>query len=119
MNKILRNFPKPPLGDVHADCGLSQRREIVARICNRTNEICEYVLGLDTPKLFVPGQSNIDERMPLMFLRPCIEAINAIIEIHELTIDSLPMPGNSIDYHGFVPLTRSIIEKLNAIIEEL
>lgn len=119
MNAPLRNFPKPPLAVVHADCGLSERREIVARICERTNELIEFVFGLEAPKIEVPGQSNIDERMPLRYLRPAAQAINLAIFQTELEIKPISVPGNSMDYHGFVPLTRDIVVTLNAIIEEL
>jgi hypothetical protein len=119
MNVVLRNFPKPPLAVVHSDCGLSERREIVARICDRTNEVSEYVLGMDTPKVLVPAQSNIDERMPLYFLRPCIDVINAIIVSSQVDVPKLDKPGDNMDYHQFVPLTRRIGETLNAIVEEL
>lgn len=119
MNVALRNFPKPPLAVVHADCGLSERREIVARICDRTNEVLEYYMGLDAPKLLVPAQSNIDERMPLYFLRPCADALNYLIETGTFHSPLIPVPGDSMDYHQFVPLTRLMTETLNAIIEEL
>lgn len=117
MNAHLRNFPKPPLGVVNSDCGLSERREIVARICERTNEIGEYVLGLEFALVEIPGQSNIDERMPLRYLRPAAEVINAIIQVSDLNILPIPVPGNNMDYHGFVPLTRLMNETLNAIVE--
>jgi hypothetical protein len=119
MNMALRNFPKPPLAAVHADCGLSARQEIVARICDRTNELSEYVLGLDTPKVLVPAQSNIDERMPLYFLRPCVAVINDVIDASQVDVPKLDMPGDNMDYHQFVPLTRRMSEALNAIVEEL
>jgi hypothetical protein len=119
MNISLRNFPKPPLAVVHADCGLSERREIVARICDRTNEILEYCFGLESSKVLVPAQSNIDERMPLYFLRPCVEYINTIILTQGIDTPLLAVPGDNMDYHRFVPLTREIAETLNAIIEEL
>lgn len=119
MNLPLRNFPKPLLGAVHSDCGLSERREIVARICERTNELAEYALGLDTLRVEAPGQSNIDERMPLRYLRPCAEVINSIILGNDLDIGLLAVPGNNMDYHGFVPLTREIVVTLNAIVEAL
>ena len=119
MNVALRNFPKPPLATVNADCGLSERREIVARLCDRTNEVLEYCFGLESSKVLVPGQSNIDERMPLCFLRPCVEYINTIIQTQGIDTPLLAMLGNSMDYHQFVPLTREIAKTLNAIIEEL
>jgi hypothetical protein len=119
MNMSLRNFPKPPLSVVYSDCGLSERTALVIAICNRTNEIMEYVFGLESTQVLVPAQSNVDARMPLRFLRPCVQIINNIITTQGLTIDSVPMPGDSLDYHGFVPLTRNISETLNAIIEEL
>lgn len=119
MNLSLRNFPKPLLATVYADCGLSARTEIVAQICDRVNEVSEYVLGLDAPKVLVPAQSNIDARMPLYFLRPCVDAINGIIMAYELNIPLLAKPGDNMDYHRFVPLCREIAEALNAIIEQL
>ena len=119
MNVALRNFPKPPLAAIYGDCGLSARTDIVAQICNRTNEVIEYMLGMEAPQVLVPAQSNIDERMPLRFLRPCVEAINLIIFQRELEVDPVRMPGDSMDYHGFVPLARDITEALNKIIEVL
>jgi hypothetical protein len=119
MNRHLRNFPKPPLAVVYADCGLGQRREIVAQICDRTNEVTEFVLGYNALKVLVPAQSNIDERMPLTFLRPCVAAINDMITDQDLPIALLTMPTNNMDYHRFVPMTREIAEALNAIIELL
>lgn len=116
---MLRNFPKPPLAVVHSDCGLSERREIVARVCERANEVLEYYYGLETPELLVPAQSNIDERMPLYFLRPCAEAINTLIMDGAFDAAQIPVPGDNMDYHQFVPLTRLMTETLNAIIEEL
>lgn len=119
MNTHLRNFPKPPLATVNSDCGLSERREIVARICERTNDVLEYYMGLEAPKLLVPAQSNIDERMPLYFLRPCADALNYLLEIGAFHAPPIPVPGDNMDYHQFVPLTRLMTETLNAIIEEL
>lgn len=114
-----RNFPKPPLAVVYTDCGLSARTEIVAQLCNRTNEVTEYALGMEFPKVLVPAQSNIDERMPLTFLRPCVEAVNAVILGHDLDIALLAKPGDNMDYHRFVPLCREIAVALNQIIELL
>ena len=119
MNVALRNFPKPPLAVVYDDCGLSARRDIVAQICDRTNEVLEYCFGLESSKVLVPAQSNIDERMPLYFLRPCVEYVNTIITTQGIDTPLVPMPGDNMDYHRFVPLAREIAEALNAIIEEL
>jgi hypothetical protein len=110
-----RNFPKPPLAVVYEDCGLSERTAVVTRLCERTDELSEFMLGHETRKLLKPAQSNVDERMPLTYLRPCIDSINAIIFAHELPVEKLEKPGDSMDYHGFVPLARRIAEKLNEI----
>jgi hypothetical protein len=119
MSITLRNFPKPSLTVVHADCGLSERTAVVTRLCDRTNDILEYYYGMEVAKLLVPAQSNIDERMPLKFLRPCCEALNAIIRANKLDVPLVAKPTDSMDYHGFVPLTRSIAETINAVIEVL
>lgn len=119
MNMPLRNFPKPPLVIVYADCGLSERTEIVAQLCNRTNEVLEYVMGLEYTPVLVPAQGNVDARMPLYFMRPCVEAINKIILTNGLEVPMLAKPGDSMDYHRFVPLAREIAEALNAIIDLL
>lgn len=119
MNAPLRNFPKPPLATVYADCGLSARTAIVAALCERTNEVLEYTFGLEASQIEAPAQANIDERMPLKYLRPCATAVNAIILAEGFDIELLPVPGNNMDYHGFVPLTRRIAEALNAIIDQL
>lgn len=115
----IRNFPKPKVAVVYADCGLSERTAVVARICERTNEVLEYYMGLDASKLAVPAQSNVDERMPLTFLRPCCDAINYLIEIGAFPIKKVPTPTDNMDYHAFVPLTRQMAEALNDIIELL
>jgi len=115
----IRNFPKPKLTVVHADCGLSQRTEIVANICNRTNEVLEYYYGTEVTKLLVPAQSNIDERMPLYFLRPVAEQLNGIIMDGNFKVELLPVPTNIMDYHFFVPWTRQIAEAINLIIEQM
>jgi hypothetical protein len=115
----IRNFPKPKLTVVHSDCGLSQRTEIVANICNRTNDILEYHYGLEFEKVLVPAQSNVDERMPLYFLRPVAEKLNAVIMDGDLKVPLLPVPTNIMDYHYFVPWTRQIAETINKVIDLL
>jgi hypothetical protein len=104
---------------VNTDCGLSERTAIVMRICDRTNEVLEYVFGLESSRVDAPAQSNIDERMPLRYLRPCAEMINTIILTQDLEIPLVAVPGNSMDYHGFVPLTRTLSEALNKIVDQL
>lgn len=121
MNAILRNSPKPPLVFITPDCGLSQRREVVANLCDRVNELLEYAyfLAPEDKIVPVPAQSNIDERMPLRFMRPCIDALNGIIEDCGLELDPLSQMGNNMDYHGFIPWVNKIIVHMNAITEAL
>ena len=116
---VIRNFPKPKLTIVNVDAGLSERTQIVARICERANDIIEYYYGLEAKKLLVPAQSNIDERMPLYFLRPVAERINQIILDADLKVDLLPVPTNNMDYHYFVPWTRQMAETINKVIDLL
>ena len=120
MNSILRNFPKPLLLAATPDCGLSQRREVVAKVCEQVNEVLAYAYFTpDAKSVPVPGQSNIDERMPLTFLRPCIDALNSVIEDCELEVPPMEQMGGSMDYHGFVPWVNRIVRHINAVIEAL
>jgi hypothetical protein len=116
----LRNFPKPSLSATTPDCGLSQRREVIAQVCERVNELVEYVYGLDTEQALLwrvtaPGQSNIDERMPTSFLRPCIHTLNGIVEEFALELDPMPQIGNGMDYHGFILWVNRIVSHMNEI----
>ena len=62
---------------------------------------------------------NCDERMPLTFLRPCIQVLNTIIETQEFDIDYIPQLGDNMDYHAFVPVCRNIAQTINEILGEL
>ena len=115
-----RNFPTPLKITIHSDAGFSARGPIVVEVCDKVNELQEFVFGLDAPLISVPSQAaGSDERMPLMYLRPCIEAVNFIIETKELPLRALPQLGNNMDYHYFVPLVQSIKICINQIIKEL
>jgi hypothetical protein len=114
-----RNFPPPFEITIHSDCGIAARTEVVANICNKTNELLEFVIGLNAIPVPVPGQGNCDERMPLTFLRPCIQAINLIISQVEYDIEPIPELGHNMDYHAFVPVCRSITQTINKILGEL
>jgi hypothetical protein len=119
MNTWQRNFPPPIEVIVYGDCGIAARAEVVAGICNKTNELIEFVFGLDAPPVPVPGQGNCDERMPLTFLRPCIDILNLVIDSQGLNIDNIPQIGDSMDYHGFVPLCRTMAQTINMIVGDL
>jgi hypothetical protein len=115
-----RNFPAPLKITIHSDAGFSARGPIVVEVCEKINELQEFVFGLDTSLISVPSQAaGSDERMPLMYLRPCIEAVNFIIEIKELPLRPLPQLGNNMDYHAFIPVCKVIAEAINLIIQEL
>jgi hypothetical protein len=111
-----RNFPPPLEITIHSDCGISARTEIVAGICNKINELIEFAFGLEAPPVKVPAQGNCDERMPMTFLRPCIQAINLIIFQKEFDVEPIPQIGSSMDYHAFVPVCKRITETINRII---
>jgi hypothetical protein len=114
-----RNFPPPLEITIHSDCGIAARSEVVAGICNKVNELNEFILGLGAQPILVPAQGNCDERMPLTFLRPCIQVLNAIIEANEFDINLIPQLGDSMDYHAFVPVCRNIAQTINRIVEGL
>lgn len=113
-----RNFPPPIQIPIYTDCGISARTEVVANICKKVNELNEFITGYDAHKVLVPAQGNCDERMPLTFLRPCIDVINALIATNKLETESIPQVGSNIDYHGFIPLCRTIAKTINSIIGE-
>jgi hypothetical protein len=113
----LRNAPRPELAAATPDCGLSQRREVIAALCNKVNEILEYAHFGSDIKVPVPAQSNIDARMPMTFLRPCISALNDVASDHELA--PMPQIGDNIDYHGFILWVNRIVAHANRIIEAL
>jgi hypothetical protein len=119
MNIPLRNFPKPEPARQRPDCGLSERNAIIAEACNKVNELLEYAYGYEHTRVLVPAQSNIDERMPMYFLRPCIDALNDLVQ--DLDLDVFPMAqiGMNMDYHGFIPWTNLIAEQINLILEKL
>jgi hypothetical protein len=112
-----RNFPPPLEITIHSDCGIAARTEVVAGLCNKVNELSEFVHGLDTDLIPVPGQGNCDERMPITFLRPCIDALNHIILISEFDIEPIPQIGSNMDYHAFIPVCRNIAQTINRILE--
>jgi hypothetical protein len=112
-----RNVPAPLTIDVYTDCGLSARTPIVIAICNKVNELQEFFLGMGAPLVLVPAQGNVDERMPLMYLRGCVTVLQSIIRANELSIVEPPQYGQSMDYHAFVPWARDISRVLNEIIK--
>ena len=114
-----RNFPPPLEITINSDCGISARTEIVAGICRKINELVECIFGLETLPIPVPGQGNCDERMPITFLRPCIQAVNNMIAHAQFDIEPIPQIGGNMDYHAFVPVCRNIAEKINEIIGEI
>jgi hypothetical protein len=119
VNVALRNAPKPALAAQTPDCGLSQRREVIAQICDKVNEVLEYAYFTPSNIVRVPAQSNIDERMPMTFLRPCISALNEVVVDRELGIGSMPQIGMNMDYHGFILWVNRIVIHMNKIIEAL
>ena len=114
-----RNFPPPLEITIHSDCGIAARTEVVAGICNKINELMEFIFGLEAPLVPVPGQGNCDERMPITFLRPCIQAVNLMIFQKEFDIESIPQIGNNMDYHAFIPVCRNIAQTFNEIVGKL
>jgi hypothetical protein len=114
-----RNFPPPLEITIVSDCGIAARAEVVANLCNKVNELNEFIIGLGAHPILVPAQANCDERMPLMFLRPCIGVLNAIIISNNFDIDPIPQLGDSMDYHAFVPVCRNIAQTINRILGEL
>jgi hypothetical protein len=112
-----RNFPLPLEITIHSDCGIAARAEVVAGLCNKVNELNEFIVGLGAEPILVPAQGNCDERMPLTFLRPCIGVLNKIIFMSEFDIDPIPQLGDSMDYHAFVPVCRNIAQTINRILE--
>jgi hypothetical protein len=115
-----RNFPTPLKLTIYSDVGFSARGPIVVEVCDKVNELQEFIFGLDAPLVPVPSQAaGSDERMPLLFLRPCVDTINFIIEMKELPLRPLPQLGNNMDYHYFVPICKVLAEAINSIIGEL
>ena len=88
-------------------------------ICEKMNELQEYLLGMNAPKLKVPDQGAIDERMPLKYLRPVVDLLKAIIMTRELQVKPPVQLTDNMDYHFFVPWVRSIAECIDAVIREL
>jgi len=114
-----RNFPPPLEITIHSDCGIAARAEVVAGLCNKVNELNEFIVGLGAVPILVPAQANCDERMPLTFLRPCIGVLNTIIDTSGFDIDRIPQLGDSMDYHAFVPVCRNIAQTMNKILARL
>jgi hypothetical protein len=114
-----RNFPPPLEITIVSDCGIAARADVVASICNKVNELNEFIFGLGAIPVLVPAQANCDERMPLTFLRPCIGVLNKIILMSEFDIDPIPQLGDSMDYHAFVPVCRNIAQIINKVLKEI
>jgi len=121
MLKLARNIQKPDFRDMHLSLAHSSRNEAVTGVVQHVNRVLNYA-GSDI-KLDTPGQSNIDERMPLYFMRPCIPALNEIIKKYSLDkrykLKYLPEVGDSIDYHGVILMANDIINHANKILELL
>jgi hypothetical protein len=111
-----RNFPPPIEITIHSDCGIAARADVVAGICNKINELNEFIFGLAAEPVLVPAQANCDERMPLTFLRPCIQVLNTIIDTNNFDVDHIPQLGDNMDYHAFVPVCRNIAQTINKIL---
>jgi hypothetical protein len=120
MNYWQRNFPPPLEVTIHGDCGFSARGEIVVAICEKVNELAEYIFGLENEKILVPSQAaGSDERMPLMFLRPCVDVLTRVILTKNLKTNPPVQMGNNMDYHFFTVWTKEIKKCINDILEEI
>ena len=121
MNAWARNFPAPLPATMYGDVGFSGRGEVVAALCRKTNEVLEFFFGLEAKRVPVPGQAaGSDERMPLLFLRPCIDELNYLVNAGDFDMTMIIVaPGDNMDYHAFTPLVRSIVATINGIIGAL
>jgi hypothetical protein len=108
--------PKPAFKTVHLNLAHASRNEAVAGVVQHVNGVLSYAGELSLP---IPAQSNIDERMPLYFMRPCIVRLNSLIDKFSLDIKPVSEVGDSIDYHGVILMMNSIIEHANRVLELL
>lgn len=107
-------IPKPALGETRVHLAHASRNEAVAGVVTHVNAVLAYV---GNPPLPIPAQSNIDERMPLYFMRPCIIELNKLIKKFDLPLLTIPEIGDSIDYHGVILMANNIINHANRVLE--
>jgi hypothetical protein len=105
---------KPAQSALYPDSDYSNRREVVAHTVNYCNQVSEYEAGGTTNDVPMPAATADDWNMPLVFLTPAAQAMNALITKHSLAITPINI-HTSLDYTHFLSYANSIINAANLI----